>query len=230
MDPYIPFLWSGTLVSSQLVLYEILYSGINSCHTNFSFRNSLFWYGIRPSLWKLRVNIPTFLLSYTLVSAVKLIFTYIYPYLQLPDGSAGKESACNAGDLCLIPGLERTPGEGNSKQNFLHAIFLHENFFLPENSHGEWILVDYSPKGCKELDMTEQLNMKNDSYLQINSLCVYCLQDFVLDTLHILPFKSLVLLLIGEKGNAKEMLWCSRKCLGFATLKSDFPSWLCDLK
>ena len=47
------------------------------------------------------------------VSAFKLVFTYIYPYLQLPDGSAGKESACNVGDLCLIPGLERTPGEGN---------------------------------------------------------------------------------------------------------------------
>ena len=27
-------------------------------------------------------------------------------------GSAGKESACNAGDLGLIPGLERSPGEG----------------------------------------------------------------------------------------------------------------------
>ena len=24
-----------------------------------------------------------------------------------------KESACNAGDLGLIPGLERSPGEGN---------------------------------------------------------------------------------------------------------------------
>ena len=29
-----------------------------------------------------------------------------------PCGSAGKESACNAGDLGLIPGLERSPGEG----------------------------------------------------------------------------------------------------------------------
>ena len=28
-------------------------------------------------------------------------------------GSAGKESACNAGDLGLIPGLGRYPGEGN---------------------------------------------------------------------------------------------------------------------
>ena len=29
-------------------------------------------------------------------------------------GSAGKESACNAEDLGLIPGLGRAPGEGNS--------------------------------------------------------------------------------------------------------------------
>ena len=29
-----------------------------------------------------------------------------------PDGSAGKESACNAGDPGLIPGLGRSPGEG----------------------------------------------------------------------------------------------------------------------
>ena len=28
-------------------------------------------------------------------------------------GSDGKESACNAGDLGSIPGLERSPGEGN---------------------------------------------------------------------------------------------------------------------
>ena len=29
-----------------------------------------------------------------------------------PHSSAGKESACNAGDLGLIPGLGRSPGEG----------------------------------------------------------------------------------------------------------------------
>ena len=41
------------------------------------------------------------------------------PYLEagslqmgFPCGSAGKESACNAGDLGLIPGLGRSPGEG----------------------------------------------------------------------------------------------------------------------
>ena len=33
-------------------------------------------------------------------------------FLGFPCGSAGKESACNAGDLGLIPGLGRSPGEG----------------------------------------------------------------------------------------------------------------------
>ena len=33
--------------------------------------------------------------------------------LGFPGGSEGKESACNAGDPGLIPGLRRSPGEGN---------------------------------------------------------------------------------------------------------------------
>ena len=32
--------------------------------------------------------------------------------LSFPGSSAGKESACNAGDPSSIPGLERSPGEG----------------------------------------------------------------------------------------------------------------------
>ena len=33
--------------------------------------------------------------------------------MGFPDGSNDKESACNAGDLDLIPGLGRSPGKGN---------------------------------------------------------------------------------------------------------------------
>ena len=32
--------------------------------------------------------------------------------MGFPGGSDGKESACSAGDLGLIPGLGRSPGEG----------------------------------------------------------------------------------------------------------------------
>ena len=33
--------------------------------------------------------------------------------LKLPRGSDDKESACNAGDPCSVPGLGKYPGEGN---------------------------------------------------------------------------------------------------------------------
>ena len=39
---------------------------------------------------------------------------YILYYAKsFPGSSVGKESACSAGDLGLIPGLGRFPGEGN---------------------------------------------------------------------------------------------------------------------
>ena len=34
-------------------------------------------------------------------------------FIHIPGGSDGKESACNVGDLGSIPGLPRSPGEGN---------------------------------------------------------------------------------------------------------------------
>ena len=43
-------------------------------------------------------------------------FTFSFEYLLLSGffgGSAGKESACNAGNVGSIPGWERSPGEGN---------------------------------------------------------------------------------------------------------------------
>ena len=44
-----------------------------------------------------------------------------------PGGSAGKESACDVGDLGSIPGFGRSPGEGNGLKNsmdcIVHGIF-----------------------------------------------------------------------------------------------------------
>ena len=63
-----------------------------------------------------------------------------------PCSLAGKESACNVGDLGSIPGLGRFPGEG-------HGSPL--QYYL-ENPHGQRSLVGYIVHGgCKELDMTE---------------------------------------------------------------------------
>ena len=37
---------------------------------------------------------------------------YPYQFIGFPGGSDGKESACNTGDLGLIPGLGLSPGKG----------------------------------------------------------------------------------------------------------------------
>ena len=66
-----------------------------------------------------------------------------------PGSSAGKESACNAGNPGLIPGSGRSPGGGNG--NLLQYSGL-------ESPHGQRNLVGYSPWGCKESDTTEQLS------------------------------------------------------------------------
>ena len=57
---------------------------------------------------------------------------------------SGEESACNAGDMGLIPGWGRCPGGGNG--NPLQCI-------LTGESHGQRRLVGYSPRGRKESDL-----------------------------------------------------------------------------
>jgi len=68
--------------------------------------------------------------------------------MGFPYGKDGKESICNAGDLGSIPGLGRSPGGGHGYP--LHYSCLGE-------FHGQGSLVGYSPRGCKESDMIEQL-------------------------------------------------------------------------
>ena len=65
---------------------------------------------------------------------------------EVPGGSGGKQSACNVGDLGLIPELGRSPEEGNS--NALQYSCL-------QSPHGQRSLMGYSPWGRKESDTTE---------------------------------------------------------------------------
>ena len=57
-----------------------------------------------------------------------------------PGGSLVKKFACNAGDMVLIPELERS----QEKEMAIHSKF------LSGKSHGGKILVGYSPWGCKD--------------------------------------------------------------------------------
>ena len=70
-------------------------------------------------------------------------------YQFFPGDSDGKESACNVGDLGLIPELGRSPGEGNS----------YPPVFLPGEFNGQRSLAGYRPWGCKQSDVTKWLTL-----------------------------------------------------------------------
>ena len=72
--------------------------------------------------------------------------------MGFPDGSDGKESACNAEDPDSIPGSERYPGEGNGYSFRVLACG------IPWTERN---LAGYSSWGPKELDMTERLTLSH---------------------------------------------------------------------
>ena len=89
--------------------------------------------GSSPSPWRV---FPSWAFAYAVTSA----------WMSFPSGSAGKESACNVGDLGSIPGLGRSPGEGKGYPLQYAGL---------ENSMDGL----YSPWDRKELDTTEQLSL-----------------------------------------------------------------------
>ena len=75
-----------------------------------------------------------------------------------------KESACRAGDagnMSSIPGLGRSPWKGACQPTPV---------FLPAESHGQRSLAGCSPRGRKELDMTEATEHAPDGVSPLEGL------------------------------------------------------------
>ena len=76
----------------------------------------------------------------------------------MPGSSAGKESTCNAGDLGLISGLGRSPGEG--KDDLLQYSGLKNS--MDYTVHGvlqarilEWVALLFSRGSSQPRDQTQ---------------------------------------------------------------------------
>ena len=90
-----------------------------------------------------------------------------HPSTRFPGEAVVKNPPANAGDAGLIPGLGRSPGEGNGNPL---------QYYCLEKSHGQRSLVGYIPWGCKKSDMTEQQTLTQIcTHICVYGTCIiYC--------------------------------------------------------
>ena len=89
---------------------------------------------------------------------------------RFPGGAVGKELACNAGDVGSIPGLARSPGEGNGNPSnpFQYSCL------------GNSMDRGGQSTGSQELDTTERLKQEQLQFFLVGSHAKLC------DSLHLL--------------------------------------------
>ena len=103
----------------------------------------------------------TFLYTAPLLNLMPCHWALLYPLptRRTSGGSDGKESAGNAGDSGLIPGLGRFPWRRE---------WLLTPAFVPGEFHGQKRLVGYSPWGFKKSGTTEQLTLSQSELTEIH--------------------------------------------------------------
>ena len=108
-------------------------------------------------------------------------------HLGFPGGSDVKESACKVGDLGSIPGLGRSPGEGNG--NSLQ-------YSCPENSHGQKSLASCIPWGhIVWHNWATKHTLYRRAVKKNNEICV----------LHVIEYNSVIKIKYTVK-----YLWCRK--------------------
>ena len=104
-------------------------------------------------LWHFLRYVPTHLPLFAFIWILQCLVIWVscettngdsFTVWSIPGGLDSEEYTCNAGDLGSIPGLGRSPGEGNG--NPLQYSCLENSM---DRNYGQW--------GRKESDTTEQL-------------------------------------------------------------------------
>ena len=94
------------------------------------------------------IYVCMYVYTYTYVCTHLCVYTHTYACthththtrIWLPWWLNGEELTVDAGDVGMIPGLRRSPGEGDDNPNPIS---------LPVKSHGQKSLAGYSPWDCR---------------------------------------------------------------------------------
>ena len=98
------------------------------------------------------------------------IYTHLERKAGLPSGSDCEESVCNVGDLSLIPGLRRFPGEGKGYP------LQYSCWRIPWTEKPSGL---YSPWDCIELDTTQWLSLTHTERKAGLKIIPFCMIPFL---------------------------------------------------
>ena len=126
-------------------------------------------------------------------------FTQHHHTMGFPGGSDGKESACNAGDLGLIPRLGRSPGGGHGNPFQYNCL---ENPYRQKNleGHSTWL--------CKESGRTEHLSTSHHA-IRGDVLPALQVKTMRSGDLSCCTYKHIIVtgMRLTSKTSVKEQLW-----------------------
>ena len=164
----------------------------------------------------------------------------IFPFTMgfLPCGSAGKESACNAGDLVSIPGFGRSPGEGkgyplqysgleNSMDWIVHGVAKSQtwlsNFHFPITMRVQWTF--FPPSGRRYPWMSFSKCRATGQGWQL-SVCLV-LWDHAARWVSVVMPPTTALDWKRDSNQSSILQWWTNNILCIQTLSLDFPYFIC---
>ena len=114
--------------------------------------------------------------------------------MGFPSGSCSKKSACNAGDLGLIPGLERSCGEGKG---------------YPHQYSGLEKSMDCIVHGIAESDAAERLSLSffRDIFFHVYLKCIFVKFVCYHSSAHLEKIKTDLFLLYEITSHICKLLW-----------------------
>ena len=107
------------------------------------------WLHPLVALWSCELYLTSLFRSFIIYKSENSNSAYLSSWMDFPCGSAGKESARNAGNLGSVPGLGRSPGEGkdyslkcSGLENFMDCVVhgIAKSQTQLSNFHSSWML------------------------------------------------------------------------------------------
>ena len=134
--------------------------------------------GTRVYIYKYIDNVDVYLHYDIYIYAINMWFLFLCTHVwgaSFPGGSAGKESTCNVGDLGLIPGFGKSPGEGKGYPLQFSGLETSMDYTVLGVAKSQAWLSNFHFHRCmkgKAKELFLQKNWQSNNYSQSETLVV----------------------------------------------------------